>query len=203
MATTLTRFTALQRPVRGNAALWIVLGLVALLALWGIGGYNGLVGEQTRVEQVAADLDSQMKRRADLVPNLVQTVKGYAKHEKDVFADIAEARSRLMGANSNVDPKEAAAANTQMSGALGRLLAVAENYPQLKADQGFHKLQDELAGTENRINYARTQFNEVVRGYNMKVRSFPGNLLAGIFGFKDKTTFAATEAEKATPKVEF
>jgi LemA protein len=142
--------------VNGNATLWIILGVVAMLGLWGVGNYNGLVGESTTVENAAANIDTQLKRRADLIPNLVQTVKGYAKHEKGVFDEIAAARSKLLNADSGKDPQGAAAANAQMTGALGRLLAVAENYPNLKADQNFNKLQDELAGTENRINYART-----------------------------------------------
>jgi LemA protein len=191
------------RSQRGVSALIIVLGIVAVLALWGIGGYNSLVGEQTTVEQAASNIDTQLKRRADLIPNLVQTVKGYAKHEKGVFEDIAAARSRLLNANSTTDPKAAAAANAQMSGALGRLLAVAENYPNLKADQNFNKLQDTLEGTENRINYARLQYNDVVKSYNVKVRTFPNNILAGLFGFQAKVAFEASEAEKATPKVEF
>jgi LemA protein len=188
---------------RGMAALWIVLGLVGLLAVWGIGGYNGMVGQKTNVELAASNIDTQLKRRADLIPNLVETVKGYAKHEKGVFEDIAAARSRLLSANSNADAKGAAQANAQMTGALGRLLAVAENYPNLKADQNFNKLQDELSGTENRLNYARTQYNEAVTSYNLTVRSFPNNVLANMFGYRDKEPFAAAEAEKATPKVAF
>jgi LemA protein len=188
---------------KGVSAVIIVLGIVVVLALWCVGSYNSLVGEQTTVEQAASNIDTQLKRRADLIPNLVQTVKGYAKHEKGVFEDIAAARSRLLNANSTTDPKAAAAANAQMTGALGRLLAVAENYPNLKADQNFNKLQDTLEGTENRINYARLQYNDVVRNYNVKVRSFPNNILAGLFGFQAKSVFEATEAEKATPKVEF
>jgi LemA protein len=193
----------MYRAQRGLATLWIVLGIVGVLLLWGIGGYNGLVGEQATVEQAASNIDTQLKRRADLIPNMVQTVKGYAKHEKDVFADIAAARSRLLNADSRVDAKGAAEANAQMTGALGRLLAVAENYPNLKADQNFNKLQDELAGTENRINFARITYNDAVKGYNVRVRSFPNNLLAGVFGFGAKQPFAASESEKATPKVEF
>ena len=191
------------RAQRGLAALWIVLAIVGVLLLWGIGGYNSLVGEQATLEQAASNIDTQLKRRADLIPNMVQTVKGYAKHEKDVFADIAAARSRLLNADSRVDAKGAAEANAQMTGALGRLLAVAENYPNLKADQNFHKLQDELAGTENRINFARVSYNDAVKSYNIKVRSFPNNLLASVFGFGAKQPFTATETEKSTPKVEF
>jgi len=189
----------------GNSAM-ILIVIVALLAvggLWIAGGYNGLVDKETRVEQLASNIDSQQKRRADLIPNLVATVKGYAKHESQVYANIAEARSRLLSANTGSNPREAAAANAGFNSALGRLLAVAENYPQLKADQNFIRLQDELTGTENRINFARVEYNDSVKDYNATVRRFPTNIVAGITGFEKKAFFEATESEKAAPKVEF
>jgi LemA protein len=200
-----TQLRGLRRTSSGKLAtpLIVILALLAVLAIWAVGGYNGLVVKDTIVQQSAANLDSQLKRRADLIPNLVATVKGYAKHEKGVFEDVANARSRLLSANVGTDPKASAEANSAMNGAIGRLLALAENYPQLKADQNFIRLQDELTGTENRINYARIQFNDTVKGFNLQVRSFPNNLLAGVFGFTVKTPFEATAAEKVAPKVEF
>ncbi len=186
-----------------STPLIVVLGLVLMIGIWLVGGYNGLVTQDTVVEQKEADIESQLKRRADLVPNLVATVKGYAKHEKEVFDNIAQARSRLLNADVGKNPQEAAAATQNFNGALGRLLAVAEAYPQLKADQNFIRLQDELSGTENRINYARLEFNEAVKNYNLKVRSFPTNVMAGMFGFDRRQPFEATEAEKTTPTVNF
>jgi LemA protein len=189
----------------GAAALILlgILGVAVVLGLWFAGGYNGLVNKDAEVERRAANIESQMKRRADLVPNLVSTVKGYAKHEQKVYGDIAAARSRLLSADVDKNPKEAAAANTAFNSSLGRLLAIAENYPQLKADQNFIRLQDELTGTENRLNFARIEYNDAIKDYNVSVRTFPGNVVAGIAGFPRKDSFEAAESEKATPKVEF
>lgn len=189
-----------------SSAVIVLIAVVAVLAIAGMafsGSYNGLVDQDTRVQQLASNIDSQQKRRADLIPNLVATVKGYAKHESQVYADIAQARSRLLSADVGRNPKEAAAANAGFNSALGRLLAISENYPQLKADQNFIRLQDELTGTENRINFARIEYNDAVKGYNASVRRFPTNIVAGITGFGQKQFFVATEAEKVTPKVEF
>lgn len=192
---------------RGLGAVIIVLiALVAVLVIggmWVAGGYNGLVTKSTEVDRQASNIESQMKRRADLIPNLVGTVKGYAKHESGVYADIANARARLLSVDVNKDPHEAAAANAGFNSSLGRLLALAENYPQLQANQNFMALQDELSGTENRINFARLQYNEAVKDYNLTVRQFPNNIVAGITGFHPRDFFTATESEKATPKVEF
>jgi LemA protein len=192
-------------PGIGGAAmaLLVLVAIIVVGGLWLMGGYNSLVSKDAEVERRAAHIESQLKRRADLVPNLVATVKGYAKHERGVFADIAAARSRLLAADVNANPREAAAANGAFNSSLGRLLALAENYPQLKADQNFIRLQDELTGTENRINLARLEYNDAVKDYNVSVRTFPGNVIAGITGFERKTPFEATEAEKAVPKVDF
>lgn len=188
----------------GAAMVLIVLAVVLVMGgLWLAGGYNRLVQLDTQVENRASNIESQLKRRADLVPNLVATVKGYAKHERGVYADIAQARSRLLSADVQSNPNEAAAANRAFNSSLGRLLAIAENYPQLKADQNFIRLQDELTGTENRINVARIEYNDSVRSYNTAVRIFPGNLIAGITGFRPHTFFEASAEEKATPKVDF
>ncbi|MEM0951049.1 MAG: LemA family protein [Cyanobacteria bacterium P01_H01_bin.74] len=171
--------------------------------MWGVGGYNTLVQKDTVIELKASNIEAQMKRRADLIPNLVSTVKGYASHEKEIYENIANARSRLLSANVGKNPQEAAAASRAFQGSLGRLLAVAENYPQLKADQNFIRLQDELTGTENRMGFARVQFNEAVQAYNLAVRTFPTSLIAGITGFGKKEPFEAEEADKAVPKVSF
>jgi LemA protein len=189
-----------------GAAAIILIGLLAVLVfggLWLAGGYNSLVGLDTQVQERASNIDSQNKRRADLVPNLVATAKGYAKHESGVYADIAQARSRLLSANTQSNPKEAASANSSFNSSLGRLLALAENYPELKADRNFTALQDELTGTENRLNLARVEYNDTVKDYNTAVRVFPGSVIAGFTGFHAHAFFEAAETEKATPKVEF
>lgn len=183
--------------------LLAILGVAVVVGMWFAGSYNSLVNRDAEVERRASNIESQLKRRADLVPNLVATVKGYAKHEQAVYNNIAAARSRLLAADVDTNPKEAAAANSAFNSSLGRLLAIAENYPQLKADQNFIRLQDELTGTENRINVARLAFNDAVKEYNVSVRTFPGNIVAGISGFPRKEPFEATESEKATPKVDF
>jgi LemA protein len=183
--------------------LLALLGVIVVAGMWFAGSYNGLVNRDAEVELRASNVESQLKRRADLVPNLVATVKGYAKHEQEVYNNIASARSRLLAADVTSNPKEAAAANGAFNASLGRLLAIAENYPQLKADQNFIRLQDELTGTENRINVARLAFNDAVKTYNVSVRTFPGNVVASLSGFERKEPFEATESEKALPQVKF
>lgn len=178
----------------------ILIGLVVVLGLWLIIGYNSLVGKEEAVNNSWAQVETQLTRRADLIPNLVNTVKGYAKHESKVFEDIAKARSALLSAKS---PNEALEANDRLSSGLGRLLAVAENYPNLKANEQFNKLSDSLEGTENRISFARNEYNNVIKGYNQSLRTFPTNILAGILGFQQKDYFKATEAEKKNPNVSF
>ncbi len=182
--------------------LWIVLGIVVVLILVVGGIYNNLVGLDQGVKKSWADVESQLQRRYDLIPNLVSTVQGYAKHEKDIFIQVAEARAKLAGA-ATLNEKVGAA--NQMEGALGRLLAIAENYPQLKASQNFIALQDELAGTENRVAVARMRYNESVETYNSKARSIPSAFFVGIFGFdKEKPFFQVkSEAAKEAPKVKF
>ncbi len=180
-----------------------VLPLLLMSSLSGC-GYNTI---QTLDEQAAAakqQIQVQLQRRADLVPNLVNTVKGYAAHEEAVFTSVAEARAGLAGAVSRGDPAEMAQANEQMTGALGRLLVIAEAYPQLKADQSFLRLQDELTGTENRIAVARTDYNDTARQYNTYIRNFPATLTAKMTGAKPREYFEVTNpASLEAPTVDF
>jgi LemA protein len=184
---------------------WVVLGgivaLVAIGALTVIGARNGLVAADENISTSWSQVENVMQRRADLVPNLVETVKGYAKQEKDIFIGVADARARLAGASSIPDKIEA---NRGLDSALARLLVVVEKYPDLKSNQNFQSLQDELAGTENRIAVERMRFNESVRDYNIRVRRFPSNIAANLFGFEKKDIyFDAAEGAKAVPRVQF
>jgi LemA protein len=174
-------------------AMWVLAGISGC-------GYNTMVEERTAVERAWADVDAQLQRRNDLVPNLVQTVKGYAKHEEKVFTAVAEARSKVAGAPT---PQGKIAAAGELSGALSRLLAVAERYPELKADRTFIRLSDELAGTENRIAVARTRYNGAVETYNSSVAKFPGLITARLFHFEKKPFFEAAPVSKEAPKVDF
>ena len=185
--------------------VWIVLG-VAVLALLFIGGtvvgiYNRLVTLNESVTTEWSQIDNQLQRRNDLIPNLVNTVKGYAKHEKEIFEDVANARAKLAGAGS---VNEKLQANQQLEGALSRLLAIAEQYPNLKANENFIRLQDELAGTENRIAVARYRYNEVVRSYNIQIQRFPSNFIARMTGFGKKDVyFKAEDKAREVPNVQF
>jgi len=189
---------------RGIKILLIILGIIILFGLIIFssikGTYNSLVMLDEGVKSSWAQVENQLQRRFDLIPNYVETVKGYAKHEKELFIKVTEARSKVGGA-ANIPDK--IKANNQLSGALSRLLLVVERYPELKANQNFIRLQDELAGTENRIAVERRRYNETVKIYNIKVRSFPTNILAGFFGFEKATFFEVPEAAKAVPKVTF
>lgn len=189
---------------KGLAGCLIVGGvLVALLAILGMslaGTYNRLVAQNEQINGAWAQVQNVLQRRADLIPNLVESVKGYAAHEKEIFESVAEARGRLAGA---VTPREAAAANAGLTSALGRLLAIAENYPLLKANENFIRLQDELAGSENRIAVERMRYNETVRAYNTSIKRFPTNFIGRLFGFGEREYFEAeAEAQKA-PEVKF
>lgn len=178
----------------------IVLAVVVLFIGWGVGQYNSLVNMNEGVNGKWAQVDTQLQRRNDLIPNLVQTVKGYATHEQTVFDNVSNARAKMAGAQT---VQEKAQADGELTRALGRLFAVAENYPQLRANENFRALQDELAGTENRIATARRDYNEVVQAYNAKVRVFPTNMVAGIFGFHDREYFRAVEGAQTPPQVKF
>lgn len=179
----------------------IVLAL-APLVLAGC-GYNQIQQKDEQAEQAKKQISVQLQRRADLVPNLVNTVKGYAQHEEAVFTQVAQARGALTGAIQGGDPTQMAAANAQLTGALGRLIAVAEAYPQLKADQTFLRLQDELAGTENRIATARGDFNQAVQDYNAYIRKFPQAITAKVTGATARTYYEAAPGSETAPTVDF
>jgi LemA protein len=180
--------------------LGIIAAILIGLLLMFIPSYNNFVGLEENVDKSYAQIENQLQRRLDLIPNLVHTVKGYAEHEEEVLTAIADARARLAGAES---PEEEATANSELSGALSRLLVVVENYPELKADQQFTQLMDELAGTENRISVARKDYNDQVSEYNRKVKSFPGVLVANITGFDEKEYFEADPSAQNAPEVDF
>jgi LemA protein len=163
-------------------------------------GYNTLVSQREQVDAGWSEVENQLQRRNDLIPNLVSTVKGFAAQEKEVLTRVTEARSRVAGANT---PRESMEASNQLSGALSRLLVVVERYPDLKSDQNFIRLQDELAGTENRLAVARKRYNDSVRAYNTTTRKFPTNLVAGLFGFEARDYFEVPDAAKEAPAVEF
>lgn len=189
---------------------WIVgLGILAIIALWVANVYNAFIASEEEVESSWAQVENQYQRRADLVPNLVATVKGYAAHEQQTLEGVVEARAKATQITidpATATPEQLAAYQTaqgELSQALGRLLAVAENYPDLKANQNFRDLQAQLEGTENRITIARQMFNETAKAYNKTIRRFPNNILAGIFGFEKKPYFEAEEGASKAPKVEF
>ena len=184
--------------------LIIVLAVIVILAIaaysFFAGNYNKFVGLDQTVKSSWAQVENQLQRRFDLIPNLVETVKGYAKQEKDVMVQVTEARAKVGGAG-NVPDK--ISANNELSGALSRLMVVVEKYPDLKSNQNFMRLQDELAGTENRIAVERMRYNEAVKVYNQTIKSFPANLLAGMYGFKDAAFFDAPKEAKEAVKVKF
>src|SRR5712691_4798720 len=186
-------------------AVVIVVAIILLVVLFAFGQYvtvkNTLVSKNESVKAAWSQVDIVLQRRADLIPNLVETVKGYAKQEQTVFGDIAKARSALLSAGT---PSEKIAANQQLDGALGRLLAIVENYPQLKSNENFLRLQDELAGTENRIAVERKRYNHTLQDYNTYIQQFPYNIFAGWAGFKpNEAYFAASEGSRQVPKVNF
>lgn len=178
---------------------WIGGAIVlVLLYIWSL--YNGLITLKTRIDEAWSAIDVQLKRRADLIPNLVETVKGYAKHEKSVFSEVTKARSALMGATSLNAKAEASDA---LTGALGKLFAVAENYPQLKANETFVQLQKELSDTEDKVAYSRQYYNSTVMDYNMKIRVFPNSMVANQLGFTEKEFFGASEEDRKSVRVNF
>jgi LemA protein len=179
---------------------WILLGVVVLLLLYVVVTYNGLVRLRNRVKNSWAQIDVQLRRRYDLIPNLVETVKGYAKHERETFEAVTAARAAAINAQG---PVAQAQAENMISGALKTLFSVAEAYPELKANQNFLALQEELTGTEGRISYARQFYNDAVLQLNNKIQSFPSNILAGMFGFKEQEYFEADDTSRGPVNVQF
>jgi LemA protein len=194
---------------RTSPVLLIVLGIVVILLFWGCSGYNGLVQQDETVKKVWNNVQSQYQRRSDLIPNLVNTVQGEANFERGTLTDVISARARATQVQINANDltpdklQQFQQAQAQLSGALGRLLAVAENYPNLQTNQAFQNLMAELSGTENRIAVARNDFNSAVQDYNVRVRRFPTNILAGIMGFHPREGFTADPGTQNAPKVNF
>jgi len=180
--------------------MWVILGIVVLVVLWAVGIYNGLIRLKNRVDEAWSDIDVQLKRRYDLIPNLVNTVKGYASHEKEVFEKVTEARTKAMGAQSAGDKAQA---ENALSQTLKSLFAVAEAYPDLKANQNFLELQRELTDTEDKVQASRRFYNGNVRDFNTKIQVFPNNIFAGMLGFSAREFFEAEGSEKEPVKVEF
>ncbi len=179
---------------------WIILGVVIVLAIIIIALYNGLIRLRNQVENAWSQIDVQLKRRNDLIPNLIETVKGYAKHEKEVFTDVTKARTAMLNAGT----KEAKAkASNMLSDTLKSLFAVAESYPQLRANENFLQLQEELTGTENKIAYSRQFYNDMVMKFNTKIQLFPNNVFAGMLSFTKQEMFKAEESERKNVKVKF
>ena len=185
---------------KGIKTLIIVIAIIAIILFPIIGSYNKMVGLDQSVKQSESDIDTQLQRRSDLIPNLIATVKGYAAQEKSIFTELADARAKLAGAQTVT---EKANADSQLSGSLSKLLVVVENYPTLKSDQNFRDLSVSLEGTENRINIARKDYNNAVGEYNSVTRRFPNSIIAGIFRFDQKPYYKATEGAKEVPKVDF
>lgn len=178
----------------------VIIILIVFVIVTIVHMYNNLVGLRNRVQNSYAQIDVQLKRRNDLIPNLVETVKGYAAHEKGVLEEVTKARTGIMNAST---VEETSAADNQLTGALKSLFAVAENYPDLKANSNFQQLQGELSDTEDKIAYARQFYNDVVLKYNNTCQQFPSSILAKMFGFKEETFFEAPESERAVPEVKF
>ena len=180
--------------------IWIIVGIIAILVLFLWSVYNGLITARLRVKESWSGIDVQLKRRGDLIPNLIETVKGYAKHEREVFENVTQARSAMLRAG---DAKEAAVADNLLTGALKSLFAVAEAYPELKASDNFKELQEELSDTETKIAASRQFYNSNVLDYNTKIQVFPNVLIANILGFRGEAFFEAEEPEKEPVKVDF
>lgn len=195
--------------MKKNKGLIITIVVIALVAIWGISSYNGLVSMDENVSNSWANVETQYQRRSDLIPNLVNTVKGYAKHESLTLEAVMAARSQATQVKidpSNCTPQQLAAyqkAQGDVTTALGKLLAITENYPDLKANQNFLELQSQLEGTENRINVARKDFNDTAKKYNTSLRRFPRNIIASMFGFEKRNYFEAEAGAEKAPKVEF
>ena len=194
---------------KGCSGLIVVLVILAILVVWGIKAYNSMVKQREAVNTAWSNVENSYQRRADLIPNLVSTVKGYAKHEQSTLEGVVEARAKAT--QIKVDPanldeaslKKFNDAQGELGSALGKLLMIQENYPNLKANENFLELQSQLEGTENRINVARSNFNDTAKNYNTYLQKFPNNVISGLFGFKTKPYFEASAGAETAPKVEF
>ena len=192
-----------------NKGLWIILGIVAVVVIWAVSGYNSLVSNEENVGRAWANVESAYQRRSDLIPNLVNTVKGYAQHEQKTLQDVVEARSKATSIRvdaSTATPEQMQQwieAQQEVGSALGRLIAISESYPQLRANENFLALQTQLEGTENRIKTERDRYNEAVKEFNVKIRRFPTNILASIFGFERREMFEAEAGAEIAPEVQF
>lgn len=192
-----------------NKTLWIVLGIIAVVIGWVAISYNGIITKEESTDKAWANVESAYQRRADLIPNLVNTVKGYAEHEQETLQAVTDARTKAT--SINIDPSTAtpeqlaqwADAQQQVGSALGRLIAISESYPNLKANENFRDLQAQLEGTENRIKVERDRYNEAVREFNVKIRRFPTNIIASLFGFERRAMFEAQEGAEIAPEVKF
>ncbi len=187
----------------------IIIAILAIVVIWAISAYNSMVTQEEEVSKAWGDVETTYQRRADLIPNLVNTVKGYAKHESGTLEEVTAARAKATQMNISVDElteeniRKYQQTMNEMNSALSRLLAISENYPDLKASENFSELQAQIEGTENRINEARKRYNAAVKEYNITVRRFPGNIVAGIFGFEKKGEFRASEGAENAPRVSF
>ncbi|MBO7286248.1 MAG: LemA family protein [Alistipes sp.] len=192
-----------------NKGLWIILGIVAVVVIWAVSGYNSLVSNEENVGKAWANVESAYQRRSDLIPNLVNTVKGYAQHEQKTLQDVVEARSKATSIRvdaSTATPEQMQQwieAQQEVGSALGRLIAISESYPTLRANENFLALQTQLEGTENRIKTERDRYNEAVKEFNVKIRRFPTNILASIFGFERREMFEAEAGAEIAPEVQF
>jgi len=188
---------------KSTIVLIVIAGILVLTIFWGVGTRNSMVSAYEDIQNKAAAIETQLQRRSDLIPNFVATVKGYAAHEEEVYTAIADARAKLSGAIEKDDMASVSQANSELDSALARLLVVVENYPELKANENFIALQDELAGTENRIAKARQDYNDEVRSYNKKIKMFPNSIIASMGGFDEASYFEADEGAKDVPTVDF
>lgn len=184
--------------------VWIIVAIVvAIILIWGVTAYNNLVRFKTWMEESWSEIDVQLKRRNDLIPNLVETVKGYAKHEKETLAQVIAMRNQLTQATQSGSREDMMQASDALSGTLKTIFALSESYPDLKANHNFMQLQEELVNTENKISYARKLYNATVAKYNIKVQVFPSNIIASLFGFTKAQMLETPEAEKQVPTVKF
>ena len=192
----------MKKMSTGVVVLIAVLAIIVIIGVSLVGGYNGIAAARENVDTQQAAIQTQLQRRADLIPNLVNTVKGLAAQEQSVIDSVTEARAQLAGAQG-LGMEELAAANDNLSSALSRLLMVVENYPEIQSSQGYISLMDELAGTENRISVARNDYNDAVKSYNSRIITFPNRLVAGMFGFEKAEYFTAPESAQSAPDVDF